>query len=212
MSESKSLRMFLLHHSQDKLDQVVDAPDITKVNLATLPLGQFQSNQISESRFWLTDGILQCDEEYVGVGTGCWDKKYPKHPLSDRSKWIERLAPDKILTPNFARLEKWQFLSQQTHPGMMPLIAEASHVEGINQTHWHCRDSVWAQTFICHRSILPDFLDKWRRMFLYLYTKFGFDMPFELGPHEKGRKAGYLCERLTMVYFASRTDLTVEEM
>ena len=175
------------------------------VNLSELPIGEFQSNAIAETRAYMADLPLG-DAEYVGFCTARWNDKY-RHAVRLSDLHHLRLSP-KVVWAAERQETDWISQSDMNHPGMVPLIKEMASEMGLILS-WG--PTLFANNFICHRDVFEDLKKFIRKVVGYFHEKYHFDLPFNNGPHERSRQAAYFYERATMLYFANRSDLLLKQ-
>ena len=162
---------------------------------------------LGESRAFLID-FSDVDEEYVGFINARFDQKY--FSLNTRLETLpivarRLLAPGWVLAPWPA--VDWLSLTAVHHPTMMDLVEELHVLHGLEMKQ--DRVSVWANDFICHRSVFFDWHRFWRRSFDYFIEKYGIDLPFDDHGTDPSRKTAFFLERITTTYFANRPDVRV---
>lgn len=201
----QKLIIHILSHRQDQLDAIPERPFFRKVHLAELPIGEYQTNQLSEMRYFLSD--IPLDSEYVGMCSARWNEKYPDNvPLEEINQLP--LAADVIWVGELTSAN-WAAFSEWVHPGMMVYLKELEEVSGLRMM---AGPAFWSNNFICHRKVFEDFLGKWRSMFdamyaLHQYT-FSFGNKADRYPiYDITRHASYFYERLTLLYFANHPEL-----
>ncbi len=175
------------------------------VNLSELPIGEFQSNAIAETRAYMADLPLG-DAEYVGLCTARWNDKY-RHNLRLHDLHHLSLSP-KVVWAAERQYTDWIGQSDGHHPGMVPLIKEMASAMEMPLS-WG--PTLFANNFICHRDVFEDLKAFIRKVVGYFHEKYHFDFPFHIGPHERTRQAAYFYERATMLYFANRPDLILKQ-
>lgn len=192
----KKLTIHVLHHGPNAVHNLghgYEPFDLARTNLP---------NEIAESRFFLSNYAENLQSEYIGVVSGSWDRKYGSlvslHNLHTKVYYM--LQKDIILFADYAP-PTWVEDSDRNHPGMGVLIEELASAMGV--TNYHTR-TVYANTFVCHKSIWQDFLQFWKQAYDYCNNKYGLNPPFDQGRFDSNRKVAYLYERITMLYFASK--------
>jgi hypothetical protein len=215
---SSRLKIFVLAHSWDGLAQVGDRPYFQKVNLAALPLGEFQTNQLAESRIFMSKLVEECNHEYIGFASVRWNDKYEglgTTKLEDIHQAELLLKPNNVIvamrTDNglgplgVLDTKNWHTHMEYGNRGISKYLAELERVSGIS----NCNVSFFANNFICHRDVFKEFLEHWRKVFMYFYKRYSHGM--EYTPADPKRLAAYLYEAITINYFSSRTDLNIIE-
>ncbi len=213
-----NLHLIVPYHTRPMLEEVPDAPWLTKYCLPDLHMNPpaLQDNQFGEGRLFLCQDVRHPEwGEYVGVLNARCHKKYQ----TDNFDWgkvpaaASSLYPIKVLCPWPTKngwSDDWMGYTESVHPGMNRLIAHACNhmkIELVSKG-----PSLWANDFICHREVWNSWLEFWRGAFHYLHGRFGNDPPFQCPDHYKYRKPALLYERMTTAYFASRTDLQIVKL
>jgi hypothetical protein len=200
---SNKLIFFVLHNDQKMLDSIKNRSYIKKINLNTLDINsEFKTNKLCENRFYLSN-IYETHHEYVGFGSAKWNIKYPNNIKIEDLHMIENQLNPKTVFIAQRAYAGWDEFSDKWHPGIIKLIHELSEVSNLSLEG----ESLWANNYICHRSV---FIKFWRPMFDYFYNKYGLDFPFDVGDFNKRHvKPAYLLERITTIYFSNRKDLTL---
>ncbi len=197
----------MLHHLQSALDQVPLQSELVPINLSELELGPLQDNQLGESRAFLRD-FSDVTEEYVGFVNARFDQKYFQlHTrLHTLVPTVRRFAaPGWVLAPWPG--DNWIEVTNTYHPSMLPLVGELLALQGLPRAG--NRTSVWANDFVCHRSVFFDWLRFWRSSFDHFYAKYGLQLPFAGEGTDRNRQTAYFLERITAAYFANRPDVRV---
>jgi hypothetical protein len=205
--ERPSIRLFVLHHQAEVLRLVPRDSCLEPVDLTKLDIGHYQTNLLGESRAFLRS-FDSVSEDYIGFINGRFNQKYFKLTTRlDTISTIARrlLAPGWVLTPWPAY--DWLRLTSIHHPTMIGLIDELLTMHGLPLAEG--RASVWANEFICHRSVFLDWHRFWRTSFEHFVGKYGLDLPFENHGTDPERKTAFFLERITTAYFANRPDVRV---
>jgi hypothetical protein len=101
----------------------------------------------------------------------------------------------------------WIELTLHHHPTMQPLIEELLVTKAITRNNH--RVSLWANDFVCHRSVLLDWHRFWKTAFRHFYDQYGLELPFGSHGADESRHAAFFLERITTAYFANRLDVRV---
>lgn len=202
-----TIKIFVLSHEQALLDLTPNGPEFEKVNLSSLDIGPCQSNQLGECRAFFRD-FSDVDAEYIGFANARWNQKYfrLKTRLETLPYHVERLAaPGWVLAPWPAH--DWIKLTLHHHPTMEPLVSEMLQTMALSPNNDQV--SVWANDFICHRSVFFDWLRFWKTTFEHFYGRYGLDLPFDIAGTDPSRKSAFFFERVTTAYFANRPDVRI---
>lgn len=210
MDSRASCHIFVLSHLEQSLAIVPELPFQTKVHLPSLDIGPFQSNQLGESRAFFLD-FDDIDAEYLGFANARWNQKY--FTLHTRIETLH-LAVQRFAAPGIVlapwTTKNWYEISCHHHPGMSKYLVELLGSQDL-QSNGH-RQTLWANDFICHRSVFYDWLRFWRTAFDHFYSRYGFEMDFEVGPEDEPRKIAFFLERFSAAYFANRADVVVAQL
>lgn len=172
-------------------------PHIVPVNLADLDIGEYQTNQLAESRMFFSDLPNKTQTEYIGFLTNSWKTKFKKllsiqdlHalPLDEKTVWAPKLAPI-----------NWANQSEKYHPGIYKYLIEASELSNMNLIN---NTSLWCNNFICHKKVYVAFKEFFLMMFNHFHNKYGFKMGFT--NRDQSRHVAYFYERITTLYFANQ--------
>lgn len=209
------LKIFGLYHKQPILDALPNVDWLTKINLSELKT-EYQYNNLGECRAFLVDLDLG-NAEYIGFANARWNKKY--HHINVKFEQIGQIAdkhmrPDLVLAPwptNAFWLNvgaDWAALTLTMHPSMGQLLTELATTTGLSTVP--NKISLWANDFICHRTVFIEWREHWRKCFKHFHGKYGLKLPFTKFNVDVNRHPAYFYERLTTIFFANRTDLKVE--
>lgn len=173
-------------------------PHYRTVNVTDLNLGcGLDSNQLSESRLWLSHAAEEGKRDYVGFFSYRYDKKFPW--LDSRLRTVEMHCfprPKYVWCP-WDSTPNWLDQSQGACRGLGDLCKEMCQRFHLDPS----RSGPFCSSFIMHRSLMPPFLDKFCEVFEYYHGKYGFDLPFQ--ECDEGRKAGFFYERVTLAIIAN---------
>ena len=95
------LKVFVCAFTNEQLNHIPALPWVVPINLAELPVGELQSNQLCEHRIYFTDMPEQADADYVGFVTWRWFDKFShlmpisefdRLPLSENAIWVGEKA------------------------------------------------------------------------------------------------------------------------
>jgi len=202
-----TLKLFVLSHDEEWLQRVPSSPEYEPVNLTALDIGEFQTNMLGECRAFFRDFESET-AEYLGFANARWDQKYFK--LKTRLDTLARAAhryaaPGWVLTPWLE--PQWYKVTLIHHPTMEPLLQELAALHSLALEPG--RLTLWANDFICHRSVFFDWLRFWRETFDHFYHRYGLDLPFEISGTDPTRHSAFFYERFTAAYFANRQDVRV---
>lgn len=190
-----NLKIYVCGHN-NLLNYVPDLYFIQKVNLNNLDIGRFQSNQLAESRIFLSDQIKE-PSEYVGFLSQRYRQKWPHLASFKKLNQLE-YKKETIFYAETPPL-KWKNWFNGYCPGMDKLFYDMVDYSGLNPDYY---PTVINNCFICHWDIFQEFLVKWKDVFNYIYEKYPPDtMTFET--YDNSRRAGCLYESLSSLIFAN---------
>lgn len=219
----------MLSHDQSILEKLPDAEHIKKVNLENLDIPEeFKGQSLSENRFFLSSLCEQVNTEFVGVVSGRYEARYPYAPaLIDLPSVVEKLKPGEFYTPwarklrNNSELRLWINTQDGVHPGMSRVINTLFDVDCVKAVG----AAFGGNQFILPKAQWDEFITHWRNSFEASIKAWGQDIPFTYrcwncgafkpdGFHTYGpqRHLGFLGERITALFFASRGDLTASDL
>jgi hypothetical protein len=224
----QDLELFVLSHTNELLGMVPQKPFINKVLLSSLNIPvKFQGEELAENRFFISEESNKASGKYIGCISSRWDERFPKFPkIKDLDVLAHSLSDLDVLAPQSLRVTKSQFVSwvnlqDLVHPGMSALLWEVID-RNLSLEKNHHYNIVMGNNFILSRTIYFEFLNFWRKAFVDLNNKFGFDFPFSyrcpicglesingIGRWSRLRHSAFLYERLTAIFFASRPDLNL---
>lgn len=221
----KKFKLFAVHNDPEWLRRVPKRDFIQTVNLDHLEIGDYQLNQLCESRLFLSDLFdelhRQC--EYVGVMSARYNNKYPLPFTPDKSRCrLEnldqlKLHPSVVWAADRARLaleDDWVHPAETGfHNGHRKYIEKLIEISGYRLPKRST--GLWANNFICHASVFGQFLEEWRRLFYLCFERYGvdrFDFGRENPDEDESLLAAYFYERITTLYFASQTNLKIMQI
>ena len=203
------LDVFVLGHQQKQLDSIIKKPFLHPINLNSLELPIQNTNHIAENRFFLLkqDQFKTC-KDYIGILTANFDSKYPYLcSLADLDKIKNKLAKNMVFAASPTETfydGKWLKYTYKYHLTIQKYIEEMANTFHLTLEE---NPTVWANNFICHKSVFFQFLDFFKKVFYYMHGK--YEYAYQLKVDDPSRTAAYVYERISMLYFANRTDLTI---
>ncbi len=209
MLEKQKLKIFVLGHKPKCFESIGDKDHLEKINLNDLILPIDNSNELAENRFYLLneDYFAECPE-YVGTLTWQHNTKYPHLLcLENLDVLAEKCHPNLIWasSPTETFYEgKWIEWSNQYHKTIDKYLQELAEYTCIPLQN---NPTFWANNFICHKSVFLDFIRFFKNVFQFFHQKYGYN--FALQVDDSSRTAAYFYERVSMLYFSSRSDLTI---
>ncbi len=221
---SRKLKLFVLYHCQQYLNNTPDIEHAQKINLTKLKTPH-RSNMLGEGRAFLDDLDTE-GAEYIGVINARWNHKYthqfayklkttftdiPNHALEaidigTLSK-TSVIAPWTTDAPILNLNNNWYDFTLGIHPTMSRLLSELVSVTKFDPRNG--RRSFWANDFICHRLVYLEFVKYWRRIFAHFHGRYGYLLPMSSWGIDTCRAPAYFYERVSTLYWANRLDLTV---
>jgi hypothetical protein len=215
----KSLRVFAFYHKPEVLAAVPDLPFLVKGLMQDVRHGDpaFDDQCFGEGRLFLSDLVTKVQEDYIGIVNGRSHLKYANKGFTWdglRDRLSPLLAPRNVValwpTDSYVcATDDWLAFTDRMHPGMADLVVEMLGAAGVPCVPG--RPSLWANDFVCHRTVFYQWLRAWRTCHAFAYHRWGKDLPISDFNIDPVRKPAYLLERATTAFFASRTDLTVVE-
>ena len=205
------IKIFICGHEDRDLSRLTKHPHLVPINLNKLDI-EHQFNQLAENRIFLSDLPTQGNQEYIGFGTYRWNDKFRDcMPLENLYKIYQACSKRTVWVPLIARNDEWIRVTERFHPGMMGLVQEAADFMGVSIMSG---TTFWTNCFICHRDVYEDFVREWRRVFFYFHKKYDLNIPFTSNPpyHAQVKQAAFFYERITMLYFLNRTDLSIYQI
>jgi hypothetical protein len=230
----KKLSMFAVSHDRALLDGLPKRDFIMPILLDELGLpDDLAGNQLAENRLLLTDVLTNNDSAQVGFVSARWNERFPTWPtLESLDQLIYRegetarfyFAPQTILATG-PQVRNWIKAQDAVHPGMSKLLFEVlEELSANNLRDSSVRGISMGNNFVISHEVASELLEFWQAGFNYLFDKYGFDLPFEyrcascgsvsyegMGRWNRSRHAGFLFERLTALYFATKMDLVAIE-
>ena len=207
-----NLTLFVLGHEKEDVKNTCSLIKdnsylkVVPVNLEDLNLSKYpekyNSKFLSESRFFLCDWNIET--EYVGVISSSWPRKFSDFCLNSFINKVifYQINEEKVLALSKADKD-WPEISEELHhDGIKFYLKELSLFMNYGD-RWRS-DSLWCNTFFCHKDVYYNFIKDWRLMFGYLDKKYKMNFNFDCSKKhvDEERKAAYLLERATMMYFA----------
>jgi len=226
----ENLRVFVVSHDPEFLAKLPKRDFLEPILLGELALPEkFAGNQLAENRFLLTNILTENYFAQVGFVSARWNERFPTWPKLERLDQFLELrgeanklyfAPQTILATG-RQVNNWIKAQDAVHPGMSNLLLDVlEKLSSNNLGDPAIRGISMGNNFVVSHEVATELLEFWQRGFNYLFEKYGFDLPFEyrcascgivshqgVGRWDRSRHAGFLFERLTALYFATRTDL-----
>jgi hypothetical protein len=193
------LKIFILGHETNVLSNINNHESFIKVNLNTLPLSFDNTQELAENRFFLSDFHTSYNSEYLGLISQNFQIKYNLSHTKILSV-KNHLKSNTIFVPNFADSD-WYLHTKKRHKGIEKYILEISSLYNLPLNN---NSVFWSNNFICHSSVYKCFLIYFRSAFNYLSNKYGYNFDYNVEFNCKNRKAAFLYERLTMLYFSNK--------
>lgn len=207
-----NLQLFILGHDSLQLSQVPENSFITKINLNNLSLPITNTNDIAENRFFLLDPdcFAKCPD-YIGVLSASYETKY-KDLI--RLKDFERLNKllDRFIVYAASPTEsfcngKWLEYSYSYHKTIKPYIEDMAKTFALKLDN---KPTFWANNFICHKDDFIRFIKFFKDVFKYMHGKYEYN--YNITVDDPNRKAAYIYERISMLYFSNREDLLIRRL
>lgn len=202
-----TVKIFVLSHDLATLRLVPLSREFETIHLGSLAVGEYQSNQLGECRAFFQN-FSGVDADFIGFANARWDQKYFQlhtrlHSLVEQTRRLA--APGWVLAPWPAH--SWIDVTLHHHPTMKPLLDELLITMDITKNNH--RLSLWANDFVCHRSVFLDWHRFWQTAFGHFYSKYGLELPFGKEGTDESRHAAFFFERITTAYFANRLDVRI---
>jgi hypothetical protein len=195
--------LFVLYHDSIET-KFLNEPSIIPINLNKINIGEYQTNQLAESRFFFSDIAENYNSEYVGIFSYKHNKKF--HKLMCLQS-LHRLQFQKnVIWAPYVASEDWAYKSEISHSGIMKYIEELAL---INNFEMNKKNGVFCNSFLCHMDEYIKFKKFFVRNFMHFYKKYGYDMEYSGG--FKNRHANYFYERFATIYF-SNSQLIVKKL
>lgn len=186
------LKIYILGHDENTLNNFPDLPFIEKVNLDVLP---FPKN-LCENRIFLS--FPDCDADYVGFLSAQRMEKY-NATMEDLAN-LESLdfASNRVFAPDLST-NLWAVESEIIFPGIIHMLMKLSKRHQIQLIKNY---SIWANNFICSSILMSELLSFWVDSFRYIQLMYPEELPFYI--KDDHRKDAYFYERFTTLFFANK--------
>ena len=213
MSPTTNIKIFVLCHNKTSLEQAPSSHSIEKINLNDLILPIPNSNDLAENRFFLLpESFFQSCPEYIGVLTWQFNKKYNNLlPIENLAQVIQsKMNPQLVWAASpteYFNDGKWVEWSLSYHKTIGPYLQELSEFTNIPLAN---NPTIWANNFICHKSVFLDFLKFFKNVFNHFHEKYKYNFDFHVD--DRSRVAAYFYERVAMFYFSNRKDLSIVKL
>ena len=215
-AQSSNTKLYVLGHSQAKLDSLPELEHTQKINLEQIDYGKYSKYaipELCENRFYFYD--FECPET-VGTVTSSWREKYviPNVQIENFFDWEESKVlfsnPDEniVLCAFYAHLQKYENQNKYFEDLLYDL-----ELQDLRNT------GVWANQIICKREIfqeLKEFMIEAIIKLLDLHKKCDL---FSGPQHSKfnlvrynNRGLGLLAEEISARWFCNREDVTLIEV
>ena len=201
------LKIFVVGRDQETLEQVPNRPFLVKVDLNKLPIGEYQNNQLAETRIFLSDLVAE-PAEYIGLVSANHDCKHTLALMKEGQRILPTLSnlgrtplnPDILYCCVFSHVNCKDWFSTYFE-GIEPYLNDIENFSGLNMNLY---PSLLANTFICHWDVFQDFLQNWRPIFDYIWKKYSLELLEQTigGYADRNRIAGYLYEAVSMMVWA----------
>lgn len=206
------LDTFILGHEQSKLDKIANKPFLRKINLSQLELPIPNTNDIAENRLFLLkkEQFAHC-KDFIGVLTSNFDTKYPHLlKLENLDQIREKLKHDIVYaaSPTETFYEgKWLKYTYKYHLTIQKYIEDMA-----KQFHLSLEEkpTLWANNFICHKSIFFNFLEFFQKVFSYMHQKYGYT--YQMKVDDPSRTAAYVYERISMLFFSNLQNIKIYQI
>ena len=146
------------------------------------------------------------EEEYIGVISGRYNMKEPRHAVSLENLYTLPLQKDMIWTP-YLISDDWYSRSIRYHPGMEiylnELVVTYKKIKLIGPV-------VYTQSFIASVEVFKD----WQKFWIRWFNKWDENKPMNYYhfPQHALQWSGALMERVTTAYFTLRDDLIIKQI
>ena len=205
------MKIFILGHSAEALFKLPPKPFLQPVNLAELVLPIPNTNDLAENRFFMLDKLNFKDcPEYIGVLTNRFNEKYKDLIGLDSLNLIQhKLKPHVVYAadPTAFSFPNWVSWSCVYHKTYEPYLKDLAAFMGLPLVS---KPTFWANNFICHKNVFLEFIDAFQKVFFKMHAKYGYD--FNMYVEDQSRVAAYVYERVAMIYFANRPDLSIVKL
>lgn len=210
------LTLFVLSHDDQLAERVPRHPVLHPIDLRTLtfPTQRWADNRLAESRWFLSNEGGGVATPYVGVLSARHDEKWADRPslneLADVVPRLPQFGRHRGLGANLIRGTRIIEWAEEWHPGIGVML-DAVVAEFRLQVR---PGSVpLANTFICHVDRYHELRAFMRAAVEFVELHFGEEPAFshrcelcqmDAGEcdYHRGRRIGFVCERLTMLFFA----------
>lgn len=166
------------------------------------------ANDLAENRIFHSDVLLRYKTPYVGLCTESWNKKYQKKCWPLEKLHLLPMSP-KVVWAAYYAAPWWSEESEVAHPGILAIMQELS-------MSWDMQlrsRSLWSNNFIAHRDVVLELTEFHRWAMPLVLERWGWMPPYSTEQQDgKVRKMSYLAERLSMMWFATRTDLDIVQI
>lgn len=205
----KNLKIFVLGHKKEQLEKIPQKKFISTINLSNLNI-QISNNKVintqdlAENKFFLSDHIFRSQESFIGIITHRYKQKYDLD-IENLFKLKNRLEMSCVYTCHTARKD-WYEYTINYHPGIDRYLKEISYVFNLPIRK---KNVFWANNFICHKSIFAEFALVFRQIFHYMHEKYGYNFDYKVDSGQEHRRAAFLYERISMMYFSNQDNLDI---
>ena len=199
--------IYLLSNSVELLHKAEVGSEYYKVYLNDLHKGtRHNSNLYGEGRMLLMSSFDLAD--VVGFANARWNSKYAHLAtrLEHFTNYADLVTPTTVYAPWTCK-SGWLSHTLQVHPTMKNLLDELSEFAGIP-----LRDdspTLWANDLVASREVIESWLAFWRKCFMHFDGKYGALLPMAYYNMDPARGPAYFYERVSALYFASRSDLNI---
>lgn len=203
--DAEGLKIFVTYFDEPQVNKIPPALHLSKVNLTTLPVGEFQDNRLSEHRLFISEKLKDEKCPYVGFMTWRWFQKN-KFMIPLEQLWQLYRSPEIVWAawPD----KNWYRKSCIDHPGIKKYLDELIELTGFESDG----TGLLANQFICSIDVYRDF-EVWFRKYFYLFhTKYGYNYDFFVKDNYMNRQPAVFYERFAALYFANRKDLIIKQI
>jgi hypothetical protein len=182
-----SIQVFVLSHDHRLLADVPRVPGLTTVDLEDLGLpARLSGQELSETRFFLTDFLSGCDAEWIGLITGRWNDKFrcwpslaqlPSFVAAHMRRPVQVIAPATFWWPA-ADLKRFATRLDARYPGMGRMLEDpgAPAVTAVRSSRL-LHPLVFNNNVIAHRDLVVAWIDFIRASFAYYDQRYGQTSP-----------------------------------
>lgn len=219
MTQPTRLKIFALTHLPDEFKRL-NSRNVEIVDLNNLDLPpELSGNQLAENRFFLSGKSDLVQSDFIGIVPARMGERYPKWPNLKKIESSFALSADADAgSPSLGHFEGEGQFSLPTalvegHPGIEEVLQYLCVEMDLRPPGKF--SAPWGNTFFVSHKIYKDFLVFWRQAFSVLHTRYGFDFPIShrcplcgresqsgIGRLGDNRRAAYVYERVTMLFFA----------